>query len=122
MLDTNISLIPFLILDRTTLKKKHLTMSFYLFKHLISLHWFCLQYRFISTSERTFPLVKPVIIMYCIHELMRPIKTHDYSGVCHEMPPVVTAIVRSLLNLKTPPLFLSCQLMRSMYCIPKVDQ
>ena len=62
------------------------------------------------------------ISMYRIQELMRPIKAHESSGVCHEMPPVINPIFKSTPNLKTPPLCQSCQLARSKRRVPKVNQ
>ncbi len=62
------------------------------------------------------------ISMYRIQELMHPIKAHESSGVCHEMPPVITPIFKSTPNLKTPPLCQSCQLARSKCCVPTVNQ
>ncbi len=50
------------------------------------------------------------ISMYQIQELMRPVKAHESSGVCHEMPPVITPIFKSTPNLKIPPLCQSCQM------------
>ncbi len=62
------------------------------------------------------------ISMYRIQELMRPIKAHESSGVCHEMPPVINPIFKSTPNLKTPPLCQSCQLACSKRRVPKVNQ
>ncbi len=45
-----------------------------------------------------------------IQEVMQPIKAYESSGVCHEMPHVITPIFKSTANLKTPPLCQSCQL------------
>ncbi len=43
------------------------------------------------------------ISMYYIQELMHPIKACNSSGVCNEMPPVITLIFKSNPNLNTPP-------------------
>ncbi len=50
------------------------------------------------------------ISMYQIQELICSIKAHESSGVCHEMPSVITPIFKSTPNLKTPHLCQSCQL------------
>ncbi len=60
--------------------------------------------------------------MYRIQELMHPIKAHEFFGVCHEMPPVITPIFKFILNLKIPPLCHSRQLACSKHCMPKVNQ
>ncbi len=56
--------------------------------------------------------------MYCTQELMQPVKAQESSCKCHEMPP----LFKSTPNLKTPPLFQSCQLVCSKCCVPKVNQ
>ncbi len=53
---------------------------------------------------------------------MQPIKAYESSGICHEMPPVITPIFKSTPNLKTPPLCQSCQLACSKCHVPKVNQ
>ncbi len=41
---------------------------------------------------------------------MGPIEACEFSGVCHEMLPVITPIFKSTPNLRTTPLFQSSQL------------
>ncbi len=60
--------------------------------------------------------------MYRIQELRQPVKSHESSGICHEMPSVITPIFKSTQNLKTPPLCQSCQLVCSIYHVPKFNQ
>ncbi len=60
--------------------------------------------------------------MYHIQKLMQPIKAHESSGVCDEMPPVLTPIFKSTPNLKTSLLCQSCQLAHSKPHMPKVMQ
>ncbi len=60
--------------------------------------------------------------MYHIKELMQPIDTHESSGICHEMSPLITPIFKSTLNFKTPPLCHSCQFTLPKCLISKFDQ
>ncbi len=62
------------------------------------------------------------ISMYHIHKVMQPIKAHECSGICHEMPPVINPIFKSTPNLKTPPHFQSYQLACSKRHVVKVNQ
>ncbi len=74
------------------------------------LHWYCLQYQFIWTSKGISPTHRKLgISIYCIQELIQPIEAHESSGVCHEMPLVISPILKSTPNLKTVPLYQSCQ-------------
>ncbi len=73
-------------------------------KELLSWHW------------------KLGISTYWIQELMHPIKAHEFFGVCHEMPPVITPIFKSTPSLKKPLLCHYCQLTCSKHQVPKVNQ
>ncbi len=59
---------------------------------------------------------------YCIQELMQSIKANESSGIRDEISPVITFIVKSTPNLKTPPLYQSCQLAHSKHQVPIVNQ
>ncbi len=94
----------------------------YLFQDLLPLHWSCLQCQFIWTLKEEFPLWhwKLGISMHCIQELMQSNEAHESSGICHEMPPIITHIFKSTPNLKTPHL---CQSYAcSKHRMPKVNQ
>ncbi len=53
---------------------------------------------------------------------MQPIKAHESLGICHEMPPVITPILKSIPNLKITPLCQSSRLGRSKCCVPQGNQ
>ncbi len=53
-------------------------------------------------------------------ELVQPFETNEYSGVHHEIPPVITPIVKSTTNLKASYLCQSCQHACSKCHLPKV--
>ncbi len=62
------------------------------------------------------------ITMYCIQELMLPIKAYESSGVCHEIPHVIFPIFKSTPNPKTPPLCQPWQFAFSKQCMHQVNQ
>ncbi len=85
--------------------------NIYLFPDLLSLYWYCLQYIFLDLRNRFLIWCLNLgISMYCFQELMKSIEAHESSGICHKMPPIITHIFKSTLNLKSPPLCPSCQL------------
>ncbi len=60
--------------------------------------------------------------MYHIQELMKSIEVHESSGICDEMPPIITPIFKSTTNLNKHSLRQSCQLALSKCHVPKVNQ
>ncbi len=61
------------------------------------------------------------ISVYCIQELIYHIKTHESTGIYHEMPPDITPIYESTPTPKSPHLCQSSWLACSKCQVPKVN-
>ncbi len=93
-----------------------------LHQDLLPLYWHCIQCQFIWTSKRTTAMALEASDQHLLYS--RTHTTYQSSWIfryCHEMPPVITPILKSILNLKTPPLYQSCELVCSKCRVSKVN-